>query len=58
MNGFDNIKSRIKLREEFRIETGGNWENSQNEPDVDYVLWLESRLIKVGDWGVDEQYQD
>ena len=45
MTGFENIKERVELREKFRTETGHNWENSQGEPDVDYVLWLESKLI-------------
>ena len=47
MNGFENIKERIELREKFRKETGDNWENSQGEPDIDYVLWLESKLFAI-----------
>ena len=47
MNGFENIKERVELREKFRTETGHNWETSQGEPDVDYVLWLESKLIAM-----------
>lgn len=31
-------------REEFTNETGMNWENSQGEPDIDYVLWIEQKL--------------
>ena len=47
MNGFENIKERVELREKFRTETGHNWENSKGEPDVDYVLWLESKLLTI-----------
>jgi hypothetical protein len=42
-------KERIELREKFRKETGDNWENSQGEPDIDYVLWLESKLFATPD---------
>ena len=47
MNGFENIKERVELREKFRLETGHNWENPQGEPDVEYVLWLESKLLAI-----------
>ncbi len=47
MNGFENIKERVELREKFKTETGDNWENSQGEPDIDYVLWLESKLLAI-----------
>jgi hypothetical protein len=49
MNGFENIKKRVGLREKFKNETGDNWENSQGEPDIDYVLWLESKLFAIPD---------
>lgn len=32
------------LRDRFRKEKGIPWENAQGEPDIDYVLWLESRI--------------
>lgn len=34
------------LRNEFKEITGDNWINSQGEPDIDYVSFLETRLIK------------
>lgn len=33
-----------KLRELFKKQTGINWLNSQGEPDIDYVEWLEHRI--------------
>jgi hypothetical protein len=29
------------LRLKFKEKTGDNWLNSQDEPDIDYVQWLE-----------------
>jgi len=34
------------LRAQFEIETGITWTNSQGEPDIDYVAWLEKKLIQ------------
>lgn len=34
-----------ELKQEFKEESGTNWKNSQGEPDIDYVAWLESRVI-------------
>jgi hypothetical protein len=34
----------MKLKEQFEKQTGTHWENSQGEPDIDYVLWLENQL--------------
>ena len=34
------------LRNEFKDITGDNWINSQGEPDIDYVSFLETRLIR------------
>jgi hypothetical protein len=34
-----------ELREQFFKETGYTWENSQGEPDIDYVYWLENKVI-------------
>lgn len=34
-----------ELRVIFETETGTHWENSQCEPDIDYVEWLESKII-------------
>lgn len=31
----------IDLKKQFKKETGMTWVNSQNEPDIDYVAWLE-----------------
>ena len=33
------------LRKDFEKETGFNWINSQKEPDIDYVDWLENKII-------------
>ena len=30
---------------DFHHETGDAWLNSQNEPDIDYVAWLENKVI-------------
>jgi len=45
MNGFENLKERVILREQFKSEIGYYWETLHGTPDVDYVLWLESKLI-------------
>ena len=39
---------RIKLREEYKQETGNNWKMLQStaQPTVDYTKWLEDRLVK------------
>ena len=58
MNGFENIDKRVKLRTRFQNETGCNSENSQGEPDVDYVLWLESELIKNEPTLPDESFDE
>jgi hypothetical protein len=35
------------LKLEFEKETGIKWSNSQGEPDIDYVEWLEQRLMST-----------
>lgn len=35
-----------ELQEEFKVEHGINWKNSQGEPDIDYVSWLEQKLLE------------
>lgn len=37
------------LREEFTAETDLSWLNSQGEPDIDYVEWLEALLFGVAE---------
>ena len=32
-----------ELRKQFKKESGENWTNSQGEPNIDYVNWLESK---------------
>lgn len=32
------------LRKEFKKDTGSNWLNGDNEPDIDYVEWLENKV--------------
>ena len=34
----------LDIRNQFEKETETHWENSQGEPDIDYVIWLESKL--------------
>ena len=38
---------RLKLREEFEKENEINWINSQGEPNLDYVLWLEDKVNEL-----------
>lgn len=38
---------REELRDKFHNEQGIKWENSQGEPDIEYVIWLENRLLRV-----------
>lgn len=33
------------LRKQFYDETEINWMNSQDEPDIEYVWWLENKLV-------------
>jgi len=35
------------LRQDFHNEQGIRWENSQGEPDIDYVEWLENKILEV-----------
>ena len=42
----------MKTREEIRMQfftdnNGAYWTNSQEEPDIDYVYWLEDKIIKL-----------
>jgi hypothetical protein len=39
--------SKDKYQTEYLLETGDDWVNSQGEPDIDYVAWLESKLSKT-----------
>lgn len=47
MGIFDNIEARIGIRNEFNEETNLPWEDEQNHPSVDYVLWLEGEKIRL-----------
>jgi len=38
-----------QLRIKFFEETGVTWENSQGEPDIEYVNWLESKVENFND---------
>lgn len=42
-----NTEAQLQLREQFYKETGMMWENSDDEPDIDYVEWLEAKVIAV-----------
>jgi hypothetical protein len=34
-----------ELQKQFKKETGDSWLNSQGEPDIDYVTWLENKVL-------------
>lgn len=36
--------NREELRQEFERACEIKWENSQGEPDIDYVMWLEDKI--------------
>ena len=36
---------REELQHDFHNEQGINWLNSQGEPDIDYVMWLEDKIL-------------
>lgn len=38
-------KTPSDLREKFEDQTGYSWQNSQGEPDIDYVMWLEANYL-------------
>jgi hypothetical protein len=38
---------RNELRKQFKKEKGIKWMNSQEEPDIDYVYWLEEKIINL-----------
>lgn len=38
-------KRKEQLRTKFKVETGINYINSQGEPDIDYILWLEAKVL-------------
>ena len=40
-----NTEAQLQLRRKFQKETGMMWENSDEEPDIDYVEWLEAKVI-------------
>jgi len=40
------MKTAEELRKIFKKETGINDTNSQGEPDIEYVWWLENRIIE------------
>lgn len=44
MDSREFLKKVQELREQFFYEEETNWENSQGEPDIDYVFWLENKL--------------
>lgn len=40
------MSKEIDLKEQFYNETGTKAINSQGEPDIDYVAWLESKVTQ------------
>lgn len=55
-----NMSKQDEVRYRYAVETGGICTNSQGEPDIDYVSWLEvkvsnhklqiRRVRRVGYW--------
>lgn len=44
------IREKLEaLREQFKTETGENHINSQGEPNIEYMAWIEERLVKESD---------
>ena len=39
--------TREELQHDFHNEQGINWLNSQGEPDIDYVMWLENKILAI-----------
>lgn len=39
--------TKYDLRNDFHNEQGIKWINSQGEPDIDYVEWLENKILAV-----------
>lgn len=40
------------IKKQYEAETGESWENSQGEPDIDYVEWLENKINAYETLGV------
>ena len=42
---------KVKLRKEYKEQTGEDWKmlNPTAQPTIEYVKWLESRLIAIPD---------
>ena len=42
---------KVKLRKEYKEQTGEDWKmlNPTAQPTIDYVKWLESKLIAIPD---------
>jgi len=47
----------LKLRAQFELETGYTWTNSQGEPDIDYVAWLENKVTGPSPAEIDAAYK-
>jgi len=41
------MNTREELRTLFKNKTGTDWVNSQDEPDIEYVNWLEDLVLMV-----------
>ena len=53
----------MKTREEIRMQfftdnNGAYWTNSQEEPDIDYVHWLEDLVNKLDQEQYDQGFHD
>lgn len=40
-----NTTGTEELQKQFKEETGYNWLNGDDEPDLDYVKWLEKKIL-------------
>lgn len=40
------METATTLQKQFKKEKGISWQNKQGEPDIDYVNWLEEKLIQ------------
>ncbi len=42
--------TKENLREQFENEKQLNWINDDGEPELEYVEWLENKLIEWNGW--------
>ena len=53
------MKSKEEIRMQFFTDNNGAyWTNSQEEPDIDYVHWLEDLVNKLDQEQYDQGFHD